>query len=50
MVHSLRSLGSSAMNFAMFAQGGLDMYWYVVLSSTRLPFLYVLRISISSHR
>ncbi|KAK0468538.1 hypothetical protein IW261DRAFT_1322533, partial [Armillaria novae-zelandiae] len=29
MAHSLRSLGSLAMNFAMFAQGGLDMYWYV---------------------
>ncbi|KAK0481379.1 hypothetical protein IW261DRAFT_1418473 [Armillaria novae-zelandiae] len=29
MAHSLRSLGSSAMNFAMVAQGGLDMYWEI---------------------
>lgn len=27
MVHSLRSLGSAAMNFSMVAQGGFDMYW-----------------------
>ena len=27
MAHSLRSLGSSALNFAMVAQGGLDIYW-----------------------
>ncbi len=27
MAHSLRSLGSSAMNFATVAQGGLDLYW-----------------------
>jgi myo-inositol-1(or 4)-monophosphatase len=26
--HSLRSLGSAALNYAMVAQGGLDMYWY----------------------
>lgn len=29
MAHSLRSLGSAALNFAMVAQGGLDMYWWV---------------------
>ncbi|KIK62250.1 hypothetical protein GYMLUDRAFT_42196 [Collybiopsis luxurians FD-317 M1] len=29
MAHSLRSLGSSAMNFAMVAQGGLDIYWEI---------------------
>ena len=30
MAHSLRSPGSSALSFSMVAQGGLDMYWYVV--------------------
>lgn len=25
--HSLRSLGSAALNYAMVAQGGLDLYW-----------------------
>ncbi|VDC04207.1 unnamed protein product [Peniophora sp. CBMAI 1063] len=29
MAHSLRSMGSAALNFAMVAQGGLDMYWEV---------------------
>lgn len=29
MAHSLRSIGSAALNFAMVAQGGLDLYWYV---------------------
>ncbi|ESK93421.1 inositol monophosphatase [Moniliophthora roreri MCA 2997] len=29
MVHSIRSLGSSALNFAMVAQGGLDLYWEI---------------------
>ena len=29
MAHSLRSLGSAALNYGMVAQGGLDMYWYV---------------------
>ena len=28
MAHSLRSLGSAALNFSMVAQGGMDMYWY----------------------
>ncbi|KAJ6575455.1 hypothetical protein B0H19DRAFT_1344805 [Mycena capillaripes] len=28
MAHSLRSMGSAALNFAMVAQGGLDLYWY----------------------
>lgn len=32
MVHSLRSIGSAALNFAMVAGGGLDLYWYVFLS------------------
>jgi len=27
MAHSLRSLGSAALNYAMVAQGGLDIYW-----------------------
>lgn len=30
MAHSLRSLGSAALNFGMVAQGGLDLYWYVL--------------------
>lgn len=29
MAHSLRSMGSAALNFAMVAQGGLDIYWWV---------------------
>ncbi|KAI0319944.1 inositol monophosphatase [Amylostereum chailletii] len=29
MAHSLRSLGSAALNFAMVAQGGLDTYWEI---------------------
>lgn len=29
MAHSLRSMGSAACNYAMVAQGGLDMYWWV---------------------
>jgi myo-inositol-1(or 4)-monophosphatase len=31
MTHSLRSMGSAALNYAMVAQGGLDLYWWVVL-------------------
>lgn len=31
MAHSLRSLGSAALNFSMVAQGGMDMYWCVVV-------------------
>lgn len=31
MTHSLRSVGSAALNFAMVAQGGLDLYWLVSL-------------------
>ncbi|EPT03829.1 hypothetical protein FOMPIDRAFT_127815 [Fomitopsis schrenkii] len=27
MAHSLRSLGSAALNYSMVAQGGLDIYW-----------------------
>ena len=30
MAHSLRSVGSAALNFALVAQGGLDLYWYAV--------------------
>ena len=30
MAHALRSMGSAALNYSMVAQGGLDMYWYVV--------------------
>lgn len=29
MAHSIRSLGSAALNFAMVAQGGLDLYWEI---------------------
>lgn len=28
MVHSLRSVGSAALNYALVAQGGLDLYWW----------------------
>ena len=34
MAHSLRSIGSAALNFSMVAQGGMDMYWYVVVHLT----------------
>ena len=27
MAHSLRSLGSAALNYGQVAQGGLDIYW-----------------------
>ena len=30
MAHSLRSVGSAALNFALVAQGALDMYWCVL--------------------
>ncbi|KAG5644150.1 hypothetical protein DXG03_009045 [Asterophora parasitica] len=29
MAHSLRSVGSAALNFALVAQGGLDLYWEI---------------------
>ncbi|KAH9958955.1 inositol monophosphatase [Russula dissimulans] len=29
MAHSLRSVGSAALNFALVAQGALDMYWCI---------------------
>ncbi len=29
MAHSLRSLGSAALNYGLVAQGGLDIYWCV---------------------
>ena len=32
MAHSLRSLGSAALNYCMVAQGGMDLYWYAGLS------------------
>jgi myo-inositol-1(or 4)-monophosphatase len=32
MAHSLRSVGSAALNFALVAQGALDMYWCVSFS------------------
>lgn len=35
MAHSLRSLGSAAINIAVVASGGLDMYWEIGVSSTR---------------
>jgi myo-inositol-1(or 4)-monophosphatase len=31
MVHSLRSLGSAALNFAHVASGGMDIYWLIHL-------------------
>ena len=41
MAHSLRSLGSAALNFAFVAQGALDAYWFVSYSpfSPPLPVL-----------
>ena len=27
MAHSLRALGTAALNYAMVAQGSLDIYW-----------------------
>jgi hypothetical protein len=27
--HSIRSIGSAALNYALVAQGGLDLFWYV---------------------
>jgi myo-inositol-1(or 4)-monophosphatase len=36
MAHSLRSLGSAALNFAFVAQGALDAYWFVSRSSSLL--------------
>ena len=30
MAHSLRSVGSAALNFALVAQGALDAYWFVI--------------------
>ncbi|KAF8963896.1 hypothetical protein BDZ97DRAFT_1758274 [Flammula alnicola] len=29
MAHSLRSIGSAALNYALVAQGGLDLYWEI---------------------
>lgn len=35
MTHSLRSVGSAALNFALVAQGALDMYWCVLTRDRR---------------
>ncbi len=37
MSHSLRSIGSAAMNFAMVASGQQDIYWCVVPEITVCP-------------
>jgi hypothetical protein len=37
MAHSLRSVGSAALNFALVAQGALDMYWYVPCARALRP-------------
>ena len=39
MAHSLRSVGSAALNFALVAQGALDLYWYVSSPLSLLFFL-----------
>jgi myo-inositol-1(or 4)-monophosphatase len=31
MAHALRSVGSAALNFALVAQGAVDLYWCVLL-------------------
>lgn len=36
MAHSLRSLGSAALNFSMVAQGGMDLYWYLTFFPSSL--------------
>ena len=38
MAHSLRSIGSAALNFSMVAQGGMDVYWYVIAWTIRVTF------------
>lgn len=38
MTHSLRSVGSAALNFALVAQGALDMYWCVLTRDRRRRF------------
>jgi len=30
MAHSLRTLGSAALNIALLAQGAIDVFWYVL--------------------
>ena len=42
MTHSLRSMGSAALNFAMVAQGGLDLYWYDIQSSWGIAIVKIL--------
>lgn len=39
MAHSLRSLGSAALNYGMVAQGGMDFYWYD-------PFQYLMQFTV----
>ena len=38
MAHSLRSIGSAALTFSMVTQGGMDMYWYIIVRLARVPF------------
>lgn len=41
MAHSLRSVGSAALNFALVAQGALDMYWCASFFLSLFPPLLV---------
>lgn len=42
MAHSLRSMGSAALNFAAVASGSLDIYWCVTFSSVlRITVLFL---------
>ena len=36
MCHSLRSMGSAALNIAAVATGGLDLYWEIGVSGNTL--------------
>ena len=40
MAHSLRSLGSAALNYGMVASGSLDLYWYP--NSSESVFVFIL--------
>ena len=42
MAHSLRSVGSAALNFALVAQGALDMYWCVLTRDRRRSVHFIL--------
>lgn len=35
MAHSLRALGTAALNYCMVAQGSLDIYWHVMFLCDR---------------